>query len=281
MFPFVIRHSIGASRGQNCLRVFAALRAYAAGVPISELDFPAALMVTEQTIDISGFTRRQKDFYRKLFWETAGVFHAAKKSRVIIGLAGPTGAGKSVVAALFEELAKRAGLPFAFAAITIDAYHFPNRYLLSHFSEGVPLKQVKGRFDTYDVPALARDLKAFAAGATVSFPAYSRKLHDPVPDQIRVAAPAALLLIEGLWLLSDLGEWPPIRPLLDFCFFIDSDTELTRQAVIKRHITGGRTLESAAKHYEEVDGRNSELVRGDRHKADKVIPPYYLIEAQG
>lgn len=237
-------------------------------------------MVTEQTIDISCFTQQQREFYLNLFRETVGVHAAAKKSRVIIGMAGPTGAGKSVVAVLFKELAQQACLPFAFEVVTIDAYHYPNSYLLSHFSEGVALKQVKGRFDTYDVPALAGDLKAFAAGANVVFPKYSRKLHDPVPNSVRVESPAAMLVVEGLWLLSDLGGWAQVRPLLDFCYFIDSDKEQTRQAVIKRHVTGGRAHESAARHYEEVDGRNSDLVLLTRHKADKVIPPYYLIGPQ-
>jgi len=100
-------------------------------------------MVTEQTIDLSGFSPQQKTFYLNLFWETVDVCNAAKKSRVVIGMAGPTGAGKSVVAVLFQELAKQARLPFAFEAVTIDAYHYPNRHLLSHFSDGVPLKQVR------------------------------------------------------------------------------------------------------------------------------------------
>lgn len=244
---------------------------------IAELVFPASLTVTEQIIDISGFTRQQKAFYLNLFWETVGVYHAAKKCRVVIGIAGPTGAGKSVVAALFKELAKQAHLPFAFESITIDAYHYPNRFLTSHFSEGVALKQLKGRFDTYEVAALAKDLNAFASGENVTFPAYSRKLHDPVPNSIRVEAKAALLMVEGLWLLSDKGGWEQVRPLLDFCYFIDSDKERTKQAVIKRHMAGGRTYEDAARHYEEVDGRNSDLTLQTRHKADKVIPPYYLI----
>lgn len=244
---------------------------------IPELVFPTALTVTEQTIDISGFTAPQKAFYLNLFSETAGVYAAAKKARVVIGIAGPTGAGKSVVAVLFKELARQAGLPFALESITIDAYHYPNSFLLSHFSAGVPLKQVKGRFDTYDVAALARDLKAFASGASVAFPAYSRKLHDPVPGSISVAAPATLLVLEGLWLLAELGDWARIKPLVDFCYFIDSDKERTRQAVINRHTTGGRTLEDASRHYEEVDGRNSDLTLQTRHRADKVIPPYYLI----
>jgi pantothenate kinase len=243
-----------------------------------ELIFPTSLIVTEQTIDISGFTQRQREFYLGLFWETAGICHAAKKSRVAIGIAGPTGAGKSVVSVLFKELAKQARLPFAFESVTIDAYHYPNSYLLSHFSGGATLKQFKGRFDTYDVAALVRDLKAFASGENVYFPAYSRKLHDPVPNSIGITNPATLLVVEGLWLLHDQAGWEQVRPLLDFCYFIDSDTERTRQAVIKRHMTGGRTGEDAARHYEEVDGRNSELVLQTRHRADRVIPPYYLVE---
>ena len=242
-----------------------------------ELVFPASLIVTEQTIDISGFTPGQKTFYLNLFWETVGVYKAVKKPRVAIGIAGPTGAGKSVVAVLFKELARQAGLPFAFESVTIDAYHYPNSHLLSHFSGGATLKQFKGRFDTYDVTALVRDLKAFATGENVSFPAYSRKLHDPVPDSVPITNPATLLVVEGLWLLYDQAGWEHVRPLLDFCYFIDSDTERTRQAVIKRHMTGGRTQEDAARHYAEVDGRNSDLVLQTRHRADKVIPPYYLV----
>jgi pantothenate kinase len=245
---------------------------------MSELEFPKTLEVTEQTIDISGFTRKQKDFYLNLFWETVAFYTAAQKPRVAIGMAGPTGAGKSVVSMLFKALAGRAGLPFAFESVTIDAYHFPNRFLLSHYSEGVPLKQVKGRFDTYDAAALIADLKHFAAGETVLFPVYSRKLHDPVPAGIRLETKAALLVVEGLWLLSDFGVWGEVRPLLDFCYFIDSDPERTRSAVLQRHVTGGRTWESATKHYDEVDGRNADLVMQTRPKADQVIPPYYLVQ---
>jgi len=246
-------------------------------MPTTELAFPDSLVVTEQTIDISGFTPRQKSFYRELFWETVAVYNAAKKSRVTVGIAGPTGAGKSVVGVLFKELAKQAGLPFKFEVVTIDAYHYPNRHLLSHFSDGEPLKQVKGRFDTYDVAALARDLQVFAAGLNTAFPAYSRKLHDPVPNSIPVTEPGTLLLVEGLWLLFDRGGWEGVKRLLDFCYFIESDPARTRQAVVKRHMTGGRNLEDATRHYEQVDGRNSDLILRTRHLADKTIPPYYLI----
>jgi pantothenate kinase len=242
-----------------------------------EIIFPHLLDVTAQAIDLSGLTQGQKDFYLRLFFEVAEIYHAASKPRVVIGIAGASGAGKSVVAVLLQNLAKQAGAPFAVESITIDAYHFPNEFLLSHVSEGKPLKQVKGRFDTYDAKALARDLTAFSAGETVSFPIYSRKLHDPVQGGVTLKAREALLIIEGQWLLFDQAGWAEVGPRLDYTIFIDSDPEKARGPVLKRHMAGGRSLEDAARHYELVDASNAALVRTTKPKASKVIPPYYSL----
>ena len=246
-------------------------------VPNPEIQFPASLLVTEQPVDISGFSQRQKEFYLNLFWETVGLYNAKNKPRMVIGIAGPTGAGKSVVSVLFREMAKQAGLAFAFEAITIDAYHYYNSFLNTHFFDGEPLKKVKGRFDTYDVQKLASDIQGFGSGQRVAFPIYSRKLHDPVENGVVIETRNALLIVEGLWLLYDKGDWETIGPLLDFSIFVDSDQDRTREPVIKRHMTGGRTREDALRHYESVDGKNAELVLTTRHRASKVIPPYYSI----
>jgi hypothetical protein len=241
------------------------------------IKFPASLQVTEQPIDLSALSRKQKDFYLNLFLEIVAIYKAKKSPRVVIGITGPTGAGKSVVAVLFKELARQADIPFVLESITIDAYHFPNSFLLSHFSDGVALKQVKGRFDTYDAQALARDIRAFSSGATVSFPTYSRKLHEPVKNGVVVEAKNALLIVEGLWLLYDKAGWEAIGPLLDYSIFIDADAIGAKEPVLKRHMAGGRTFEDASRHYERVDARNSDLVLTTKHKANKVIPPYYSI----
>jgi pantothenate kinase len=242
-----------------------------------EIQFPASLQVTEQRIDLSTLTQRQRAFYLNLFSEIVDIYKTTNKSRVVVGIAGPTGAGKSVVAVLLQNMAKQAGLPFALESITIDAYHYPNSYLYSHFADGESLKKVKGRFDTYDARGLARDIKAFAGGERVSFPTYSRKLHDPVKDGVVVEAEKALLIVEGLWLLYDKAGWDAVGSLLDYAIFIDADREKVKESVLKRHITGGRTLKQATEHYELVDAKNSELVLTTRHKANRVIPPYYSV----
>ena len=243
-----------------------------------EIIFPASLEVTAQAIDLSALSRGQKDFYLRLFSEIVEIYRAKRKPRVVIGMAGAPGAGKSVVAVLLQNIARQADLPFAVESITIDAYHFPNQFLLSHFYEGKPLKLVKGRFDTYDAKALAEDLKDFSAGETVSFPTYSRILHDPVKDGILVEAKDALLIVEGQWLLFDRAGWGEVGPRLDYAIFIDSDPVRAREPVLKRHMAGGRTWEDASRHYELVDSVNSNLVQTTKHKANKIIPPYYSIQ---
>jgi pantothenate kinase len=236
------------------------------------------LQVTEQRIDLSALSTKQMDFYLNFFYDIVDIYKAGNKHRFVIGIAGPTGAGKSVVALLLKDMARQAGLPFALEAITIDAYHYPNSFLNSHFSGGEPLKKVKGRFDTYDAKELAKDLKAFALEETVSFPTYSRKLHDPVRNGIVIETKEALLIVEGLWLLYDKAGWDAVGSLLDYSIFIDADKGRAKEPVLKRHITGGRTLEDALRHYERVDARNSDLVLATGHKANKVIPPYYSIQ---
>jgi len=235
------------------------------------------LQVTEQQIDLSTLTQRQRDFYLNLFDEIVAIYKARNQCRVVIGIAGPTGAGKSVAAVLLQNLAKQAGLSFDFESITIDAYHYPNSFLCSHFADGETLKKVKGRFDTYDARGLARDLQAFAMGERVSFPTYSRKLHDPVKNGIVVETEKALLIVEGLWLLYDKAGWDAVGSLLDYAIFIDADQGRVKESVLKRHMTGGRTWEEASQHYELVDAKNSEMVLTTRHKANRVIPPYYSI----
>lgn len=242
-----------------------------------QLNFPNEIQVTEQTVDLSGVSESQQAFYLELFEQVMGIYRAAQKSRFILGIAGPTGAGKSVLAVVFKTLAQQAALPFMVEAITIDAYHFPNEFLLSHFSDGQPLKQFKGRFDTYNPAALAKDLRDFSDGKTVSFPAYSRKLHDPVENALRVEESNVLLVVEGLWLLFDRSGWEEIGPLLDYSIFIEADPIQAREPVLQRHIRGGRTLADARRHYESVDAKNSELVLTTKTKANKIIPPYYSL----
>lgn len=240
----------------------------------SNIQFPKSVLVTDQEIDVSSLNEKQKQFYIDFFRELVEYYSSAGKPRVIVGLAGPVGSGKSVTAALCKYFAGQMKLPFRFETLGIDALHYYNHYLWSHTSGGIALKDVKGRFDTYDVAKLIVILRNFAEEKDVSLPAYSRITHDPVEDAAIIVEKNALLLVEGQWLLYDKAGWEAVAPFFDFSYFIEADKEKLRDAVIARHARGGRTLEDAAQYFDEVDSQNFDLIAATKSRADKIVPSY-------
>jgi putative kinase len=204
------------------------------------------------------------------------LYQAAGTPRYVVGLVGPTGSGKSVIASLFGHFASELRLPFRFASVGIDAYHFTNEYLNAHTVDGAVMKRFKGRYDTYDVARLASALLGFRAGRNVRFPVYSRAAHDPVEDAIDVAEENVLLLLEGLWLLHESPEWSRIRPLIDRSIFIEASKDAVRAAVIKRHVEGGRSVDNASRYYDRVDANNFDLVMQTKGRADEIVPSYFF-----
>ena len=245
----------------------------------TDVSFPKTLNVTEQEINISHLTETQKQFYVDLFKEIVRFFQSKKKLRVIVGIAGPAGAGKSVLVEMFREITKQRPLPFRFEAVGIDAFHYPNDFLLTNLSEEEPLKNHKGRFDTYDVKKLSEALKNFSLGYGVSLPTYSRETHDPVENAVVITkGEPALLIVEGLWVLYDKDAWDKVGKLLDFSIFLDADKERVRNGVLDRHVRGGRTAQNAAEYYEANEAQNFALIMQTKKRANKIIPSYYDVE---
>src|SRR5262249_8683586 len=160
----------------------------------SQLTFPDSVVVTDQVVDTSTLDPKRRQAFIGLFQRVVERYQAAEVPRYVVGLVGPTGSGKSVIASLFDQFASQLALPFRFASVGIDAYHFTNEYLRAHTIDGASMKAVKGRYDTYDVAKLARALAAFRAVRNVKFAVYSRAAHDPVEDIIDVSQDKVLLL---------------------------------------------------------------------------------------
>jgi pantothenate kinase len=243
----------------------------------SAIKFPTSVSVTEQSIDISNLTQIQKKFYVELFDTIVRRYEEGRKPRFIIGLAGPSGSGKSVIGAILLCIAKQVAPPFRFEVLGIDAFHFPNEYLLSKKVGEKNLKDYKGRFDTYDVPKLGTVLKDFSAGGEVVLPQYSRKTHDPIKKAVVLTERDVLLFVEGLWLLYDESGWEQVGAYLDFKLFVDADAHAVRDNVIRRHMAGGRNPENAANYYDAVDAAHSDIVAATAKRADLIIPSFYKI----
>lgn len=243
-------------------------------IELSEINFLTSLDITEQYIDISFFSDRQKQFYVELIGEIISIHKGKQKSRVIIGFIGPSGSGKSVVVELLKELSKQIQLPFTVETLGIDAYSFTNEYLASYFENEKPLKSFKGRYDTYNIAKLEEDLRSFTKGEKINLPIYSRVLHNPIENSFQVERENVLLLVEGLWLLSDVGGWGTVVNNLDYSFFITANKDEVKELTIKRHIAGGRTLEDATMYYDSVDTVNFDGAVSTKERAGKIIPSF-------
>ena len=225
---------------------------------------PATLNVTEQTIDLSNLSPETWDYFVDMSNKIRERYLAIGKPRVVFALAGPGGAGKSVVSAIFAHLMSEGAQDFEFINVGADAYHYSNQKLVD-----LGRKEVKGRYDTYDIAALKSDLTDFKAGKSVQFPIYSRKIHEPIQNSLVCEAKNALLWLEGGWLLYPEEGWGELIKLYDYSYFITATEADVSTQVINRHIKGGRETEDAKNFYERSDVKNINLVLEKSLPADE------------
>jgi pantothenate kinase len=187
--------------------------------------------------------------------------------RVIIGLAGGPGAGKSTLA----EAVVAAYGPAA-ALVGMDGFHLAQAVL-----DDLGLAEVKGAPETFDVIgylALLRRLRSPRPGETVYAPQFRRAIEEPVAGAVPVPAAVQVVLTEGNYLLYDDGPWADVRGQLAEAWFLDLPDSVRLGRLIERHIRFGRTAQQA--HRRAVtgsDARNALIVANSRHRADLLVVP--------
>ncbi len=189
----------------------------------------------------------------------------ARGTRVLLGLTGSPGAGKSTLAARLHD-------HFGGAAVIVpmDGFHLANAEL-----RRLDRAARKGAPDTFDAAgyvALLRRLRRPTAGETVYAPAFHREIEEAVAGEIAVPDEKRLIISEGNYLLFG-GAWQEVRSLLDEVWFVEGD-EAQRQAwLLARHVTFGRTPEQARAWIEATDEPNARLIGACRDRADRVVRP--------
>ena len=191
--------------------------------------------------------------------------------RILAFLAAPPATGKSTLLQFLERLTQEQDDLTRIQTFGMDGFHHPNRYLETHtiLRDGaeIPLKNIKGAPETFDVARLAAKLRAAKEGAT-PFPVYDRRIHDVVPDALTVDA--EILLVEGNWLLLDEEPWQGLRTLADYRLRIDAAPELLRARLIARKVQGGLSEAEATAFYEASDAANVLRFAAHAGAADEV-----------
>jgi uridine kinase len=180
---------------------------------------------------------------------------------ILIGIAGGTGSGKTLVAqTIYSELGSDRVI-----ILCQDSYYKD----LSHLSQQERSHQNFDHPDAIDSELLIADVKALLRGETIRTPIYDFVTHTRTPST-ETLGPHAIIVLEGI-LIFEPAE---LRDLMDIKLYVDTDPDIRLIRRLKRDILErGRSLESVLRQYEEsVRPMHLQFVEPSKRYADIIIP---------
>lgn len=193
---------------------------------------------------------------------------AASGPRLLIGIAGAPGSGKTTLAqALVRRLAGRDDWRDSpVAHVPMDGYHLADRELAR-----LGLLERKGAPGTFDAAGFAALLARIRAGETVWGPDFERDLEQPIAQSLPVTPYTRTVVSEGNYLLLPDDPWPVVRAQFDEVWFCRTDPQLRRARLVERHVRFGKPAAVAQAWVDEVDETNAALVEATLPAADLVV----------
>lgn len=180
--------------------------------------------------------------------------------RMIMGIAGGTGSGKTLVAnSIGEALGER------ITVLGLDAYYLDRRHL--SFEERASINY--DHPDAFDVPLLIDHIHALCQNHGIAMPVYDYARHLRADEHVRMK-PAPVIILEGILVLAI----PALRELMDVKIFVDTDADVRFIRRLSRDIRDrGRTPESVIGQYMSVvRPMHLEFVEPSKRYADIIVP---------
>ena len=185
-------------------------------------------------------------------------------SRIILGLVGPPGAGKSTVG-----LALRDAFRDISQIVPMDGFHLANVELSRLGRAGR-----KGAPDTFDSAGyvdLLKRLRAQSPDEVIYAPEFRREIEEPIAGAIPIFAETQLLITEGNYLLLEEGHWKKVPAFLDEVWYVDVDDALRIERLAARHQQFGRSRDEAIAWVNTTDEPNARLIATGKLRADRVF----------
>ncbi|MFN3765859.1 MAG: nucleoside/nucleotide kinase family protein [Aliihoeflea sp.] len=182
--------------------------------------------------------------------------------RFVVALAGPPGAGKSMLSHLLAEALGDA------AILQGDGFHYDNAVL-----DVIGRRNRKGAPDTFDVAGVESVLRRIRAGEEVAVPVFDRPLDLARAGAARISQSARFVIVEGNYLTLDAAPWNALRPLFDLTILIDVPRDELERRLTRRWLDLGWSAERAKHWVASNDMPNVDLVKAKGGSADIVWRP--------
>lgn len=181
--------------------------------------------------------------------------------RILIGIAGGSGSGKTLVArTIVRELGSD-----RVVIIDQDSYY---RNL-----EDIPFRDREARNfdhpDAFDHELLKRHIRELLDGRPIEQPIYDYSEHRRL-GETRHIGEHLVIVLEGILIFVD----PELRAMMDIKLFIDADPDVRFIRRLRRDLVErGRSVDSIVRQYEEsVRPMHLQFVDPSKRHADVIIP---------
>jgi uridine kinase len=181
--------------------------------------------------------------------------------RILIGIAGGSGSGKTTVVRALKER-------FGQGEVTVlQQDHYYRAHPTLPFEERARINY--DHPSAFDQDLLVEHIEALLAGRSIERPIYDFVTHDRSADTVTVN-PSHVLIVEGILVL----ESKALRDLMHMKLFVDTDADVRVLRRLKRDMKErGRSLDEIVDRYlNDVRPMHLQFVEPSKRYADVIFP---------